>query len=78
MLLELVFSEEDVEADSELSICINYTVFLFVMAYNNKKVGPTFGCHVTYCVQNKHKWFFKFPLLRYIWLYPARFFVFLK
>ena len=29
-----------------LSICVNFTAFSFVMAYNNKKVSAIFGCHI--------------------------------
>ena len=26
-------------------------VFSFVMAYNNKKIGAIFGCHITFCLK---------------------------
>ena len=32
-----------------LSICLNFKVFLFVMTCNNKKYGTVFGCHITFC-----------------------------
>ena len=44
---------EVAKADSDLSICINSTVFSFVMTYNNRNVGGLFGCHITFCVQNQ-------------------------
>ena len=46
-LLERVSAEEVVKADSNLSICINFTVFSFVMAYNNKKVCAIFRWYNT-------------------------------
>ena len=30
------------------------------------------------CVQNQYLWFAKFPIFRNIWIYPNRFYVFLK
>ena len=33
-----------------LSIGVNFKVFSFVMAYDNKKVGDIFGYHITFCV----------------------------
>ena len=38
-LLERVSAGEVVEADSNISTCINFTVFSFIMVYNNKDVG---------------------------------------
>ena len=35
----------------------HYTVFSFVMAYNNKNVGGLFGYNFTFCVPNQHLWF---------------------
>ena len=35
-------------------ICVNFPVFSFVMAYNNKKVGVIFGCHIIFCVQTQY------------------------
>ena len=37
-----------------LSICVNFTVFSFVMAYNNKKIGAIFRCRITSCVQTQY------------------------
>ena len=54
-LLAHVSAEEVLEANSNLSICINFTVILFVMAYNNKNVGGLFGCNVTFlCPKPSH------------------------
>ena len=38
------------QAAGNLSICVNFKVFSFVMMYNNKKNGAIFGCHITFCV----------------------------
>ena len=74
---ELLESDQEVlKADSNLSICINFTVFSFVMAYNNKKVGALFGCNVAVCVSNQHLWFSKFPIFKIIWICRIRFWVF--
>ena len=51
-LLERVSAGEVLEADSNLSSCINFIVFSFVMTYNNKNVGGLFGCNFTFCVPN--------------------------
>ena len=51
-LLERVSAGKAQEAAGTLSICVNFTV-LFVMAYNNKKVGAIFLCHITFCGQNQ-------------------------
>ena len=48
-LLERV--SEVLKADSNLSSCINFPVFSFVMAYNNKNVGDVFVCNVTFVSQ---------------------------
>ena len=48
------FCGKNLEAASNLSICVNFKVFSFVMAYNNKKVGEIFGCHITFCVQTQY------------------------
>ena len=53
-LLERVSAGEVLEADSNLSTCIKFSVFPVVMAYNNKIVGGLFGCNVTFCVPNQH------------------------
>ena len=45
-----VFLRETREAAGILSICVNFTDFSFVMAYNNKKVGAIFGCYINICV----------------------------
>ena len=58
-LLERVSVCEILEADSNLSTCINFTVFSFVMAYNNKNVVGLFGCNFTFCAPNRHLWFSK-------------------
>ena len=50
-LLEHVSAGQVLEADSNLSRCINFTVFSFVMAHNNKNVGGLFGCNFTFCVK---------------------------
>ena len=63
-LLERVSAGEVLEVDSNLSICINFTVFSFVMAYNNKNVGCPFGCNFTLCVPNQHLSFSKFLYLK--------------
>ena len=55
MNLRLISEGEVMEANSNLSSCINFTVFSFVMAYNNKNVGGLFGC--------KKKW----EILRKSW-----------
>ena len=47
----MCFCWEAWEAAGILSICANFTVFSFVMAYNNKKVGAIFGCHITFCMR---------------------------
>ena len=65
-LLERVSAGEVLEADSNLSTCINFTVFSFVMAYNNKNVGGLFGCNGTFCVPNQHLWFSKFHIFKNI------------
>ena len=51
-LLEHVSVGEVLEADSNLSTCINIRVFSFVMVYNNENVGGLFGCNFTFCVPN--------------------------
>ena len=51
-LLERVSAVEVLGPDSNLSTCINFTVFSVVMAYNNKNVGGLFGCNFTLCVPN--------------------------
>ena len=61
------------EADSDLSGCINFTVFSFVMAYNNKNVGGLVGCNFTLCVPIQHLCFSKFPIFKKIWIYLMRF-----
>ena len=48
------------------------------MAYNNKKVGVICGCHITFCAQNQHLWFCKFPIFKNIYIYPNRFYTFYK
>ena len=51
-LLEHVSAGEVLEADSNLSSCINFTVFSFVTAYNlYKNVGGLHGCNFTFCVK---------------------------
>ena len=52
-LLERVSAGEVFEANNNLSICINFTVFSFLMAYNNINVGGLFGCNFTFCVPNQ-------------------------
>ena len=47
-LLERVSVEEVLDANGNLSICINFTVFSFIMAYNNKNVGSLFGSNVIF------------------------------
>ena len=37
-----------------VSICINFTKFLFVIGNNNKKGCAIFDCHVTSCVRNHY------------------------
>ena len=41
-LMERVSAGEVLEAKSNLSICVDFTVFSFVMAYNIKNVGGLF------------------------------------
>ena len=53
-LFERVSAGEVLDSNCNLSICINFTVFSFAMAYNNKNVGGLFGCNVTFCVPNQH------------------------
>ena len=48
------------------------------MAYNNKKVGARFGCPITISVYNQYLQFSKFPIFRNIWIYPNRFYAFLR
>ena len=36
------------EAATNLSICVNFKVFSFVMTYNNKKDDAIFRCHITF------------------------------
>ena len=48
-LLEHVSVGKVQEAPGILSICVNFTIFSFVMAYNNKKVGTLFGWHYFLC-----------------------------
>ena len=50
------------EAAGVVPSCVNVTVFSFVMAYNNNKVGSIFGCHITSCVENQLSCFSKFPI----------------
>ena len=45
---------EVLEANGNLLTCINFTVFSFVMAFNNKNVGGLFGCNFTFCDINQH------------------------
>ena len=52
-LLERVSAREVLKVDSNLAICINITVFLFVMVYNNKKVCALFEYNVNFCVPNQ-------------------------
>ena len=47
-LFKRVSAGEVLEADSNLTIRINFTVFSFVLAYNNKNVGGLFGYNVTF------------------------------
>ena len=47
-LLERVSAGKAQEVAGILSICVNFTVFSFVMVYNNKKVCAIFGCHITF------------------------------
>ena len=49
--LECVSVGEVLQADSNLSTCINFTVFSYVMAYNNKNVGGLFGCYLLFVSQ---------------------------
>ena len=53
-LLERVSTGEVLEANSNLPICINFTVFSFVMAHNNKNDGGLFECNFTFCDPNQH------------------------
>ena len=76
-LLERVSGGRSIGGDSNQSICINFTVFSFVMANNNKNVGGLFGCNFTFCVPNKHLWFFKFDIFKNIWIYQYDFRCFL-
>ena len=39
------------QAAGILSICVNFTVLSFAVAYNNKKVDAIYGSHITFCVQ---------------------------
>ena len=73
VLLERVSAGEVLEVDSNLSTCINFKVFSFVMAYNNKNVGGLFRCNFTFRVPNQQVWFSKFPVFKNIWIYPIRF-----
>ena len=65
-LLERVSAGEVLEANSDLWTGINFTVFSFVMTYNNKNVGSVFGCNFTFYVPNHHLWFSKFPIFKKI------------
>ena len=53
-LLERVCVGEVLEANSNLSTSINFTVYSFEMAYNNKNVRGSFGCNFIFCVPNQH------------------------
>ena len=75
-LLEHVSAGEVLEADSNLSTCINFTVFSFIMAYNNKNAGGLFACNFTFCLPNHNLRFSKFPVFKNILIYPIRFYVF--
>ena len=44
------FCGENLGSAGNLSTCINFKVFSFVMTCNNKKDGTIFGCHITFCV----------------------------
>ena len=72
-LLERVSAGEALEADSNLSTCINFTVFSFVIPLSHKNTGDLFGCNFTFCVPNQHLWFSKFPIFKNIWIYQIRF-----
>ena len=43
------FCGENLGNAGNLSICVNFKVFSFVMKCNNKKDGAIFGCHMTFC-----------------------------
>ena len=53
-LLERVSAGVVLEAVINLSICINFTVFSFVMAYNTKNIVGLLVCNLTFCVSNRH------------------------
>ena len=53
-LLKHVSAGEVWEANSNLSVCINFTVFSFLMVYNDRNIGGLFECHVTFCVPKQH------------------------
>ena len=48
-IVETCFCWENLGSAGNLSICLNFKVFSFVMSCNNKKVGAIFGCHITFC-----------------------------
>ena len=43
------FCGENLGSAGNLSICVNFKVFSFVMTCNNKKDGAIFGGHITVC-----------------------------